>query len=426
LKEINPIDLADGWEYFDQQQRLILFKLLDHHRAVEVFEQLKFEDQYYLMGNLEPGSLGPVITDLPPEDVTKFFHRLPDKIVKKLLTLMKKEDIEQVQKHMSYKEGSAGRIMHADFPKLKPDFTARQALDHIQASVHSKQGEQIHSFFVTNQSDQLLGKLSLNQLIAAPRDMRLYDLMTPVQLLKVNGNQDQEEVAHLFTKYDLIDAPVVDNDNRLIGVVTIDDVVDVINQEATEDIAKMAGTEAEELTTRSVVNVVKARMPWLMASWVGGIIASILIGKFEHILGQIVALAAFLPVIMGMGGNVGSQSSTIVVRGLATGYIKVNELAKVFFKEVRVALILGIGYGILLAVAAFVLYGMQLSFQFPLVVGLGIIFSITFASTLGAMLPMLFKRIGIDPAVATGPFVSTITDIMSIVIYFSMAGILLL
>lgn len=426
LREINPIDLVDGWEYFTPQERLLLFKLLDKDRAVKVFEELRFEDQFYLLGGLEPGSLGPVLEDLDTEDATKFFHQLPEKTVNKLFGIMKKDHVEKVQHRLRYPEGSAGRIMHSEFPVLKPEFTARQALDHIQVSMRSKHGEQIHAFFVTKENGQLLGGVSLEQLIAVPRDIRLHEIMRPVQMIKVKATVDQEDVARMFAKYDLIDAPVVDDDNRLIGIIMIDDVIDIINQEATEDIAKMAGTEAEELTTRSVVGVIKARMPWLLAAWVGGIFACFLIGRFENVLSKVVALAAFLPVIMGMGGNVGSQSSTIVVRGLATGYIQVNELTKVLFKEFRVALILGIGYGILLSCAAYFLYGTSLSIKFPLVVGLGITFSITFASTLGALMPMVFKRFGFDPAVATGPFVTTLTDLMSVLVYFSMASLLLL
>lgn len=426
LKEISPIDLVDGWEHFNPQEQLLLFKLLDRDRAVGVFEELDFEDQYFLLGGIEPGSIGPVLEGLAPEDATEFFHRLPEKTVRKLFSIMKKDRVEKVQHRLRFNEGSVGRIMQSDFPVLKSDLTARQAIERIQAVLRTRQSEQIHTFFVTNQQGQLLGGISMRRLITAPPDIRLHEIMTPVQMLKVNINRDQEEVAQLFAKYDLIDAPVVDDQNRLVGIVTIDDIVDVINQEATEDIAKMAGTEAEELTTRSVLGVVKVRMPWLLASWVGGIGACLLIGKFEAILSQIIALAAFLPVIMGMGGNVGSQSSNIVVRGLAMGYIHVDELRKVFLKEIKVALILGIGYGLMLSLAAYFLYGLSLTMKFPLVVGLGIIFSITFASTLGAMLPMVFKRLGVDPAVATGPFVSTITDIMSILIYFSMAGMLLL
>ncbi|MFH1379758.1 MAG: magnesium transporter [bacterium] len=426
LKEISPIDLVDGWGDFNSQEQLLLFKLLDRERAVEVFEELDFEDQYYLLGGIEPGSIGPVLEDLSPEDATGFFHRLPEKTVRKLFSIMKKERVERVQHRLSFNEGSAGRLMQSDFPILKSDLSARQAIERIQIALRSKQSKRVHTFFITNQQGQLLGGISMRRLITAPPDIRLHEIMSPVQILKVNVDVDQEEVAQLFAKYDLIDAPVVDNQNRLVGILTIDDIVDVINQEATEDIAKMAGTEPEELTTRSVLGVVKARMPWLLASWIGGIGASLLIGKFEGVLSQVVALAAFLPVIMGMGGNVGSQSSTIVVRGLATGYIQVNELRKVFFKEIRVALILGVGYGIMLSLAAYVIYGISLSLKFPLVVGLGIIFSITFASTLGAMLPMIFKRLGFDPAVAAGPFVSTTTDIMSILIYFSLAGMLLL
>jgi magnesium transporter len=236
---------------------------------------------------------------------------------------------------------------------------------------------------------------------------------------------DQEEAAKLFSIYRLLAAPVVDGENHFLGILTVNDILGVLDREATEDIAKMAGTGADELETGSLLKVARLRMPWLLASWVGGLAASFIIDRFSGALSQRIALAAFIPVIAGMGGNVGTQSSTIVVRGLATGHIQVGQIARMAWREFRVGLFLGLMYGILLGLWALGKYGRLETLSFPFVVGIGIMTSMTVAAVMGALTPMVVKRCNIDPAVCSAPFVSTSTDILSLLTYFSLANWLL-
>jgi len=332
LRELNPIDLADGWSNFQPQEQIIIFKLLDQSRTIEVFEELEFDEQFFLLNSLETGSLGPILEELPPKKAAYLFHALPDKIVRKLFTIIKKDARGSLREALAFPEGSAGRLMYPAIAQLAPAMTARQAVEVIRGATRLRHQPVVQTLFVTDEQGRLLGRIPLSILIVAPGDIRLAKIMTPAQLIKVQAAMDQEDVARLFTRYNLVDAPVVDSTNRLVGVIRADDIMDVINQEATEDMAKLAGTEADDIRAQSVFKVARIRMPWLLASWIGGILASVIISQFHELLSRIVLLAAFIPVITGMGGNVGTQSSTIVVRGLATGQIKMQRVWRLIFR----------------------------------------------------------------------------------------------
>ncbi|MGD9123044.1 MAG: magnesium transporter, partial [Desulfobacterales bacterium] len=241
-------------------------------------------------------------------------------------------------------------------------------------------------------------------------------------VFSVQTDMDQEEVAKIVARYDILAVPVVDDTNRLVGIVTVDDVIDIFRREATEDILKMAGVGEEFVETKSVLKSTRIRLPWLFASCVGGIVAFFIIGKFEGSLAKIATLAAFIPVIMGMGGNIGTQSSTIVVRGMATGRIDLRDFWSVLFKELAIGLILGVIYGLLIGIVAQMRYSVG---ALAISVGLAVISSMSVAALVGSLVPMAFARIHIDPAVATGPFVTTAIDIISVTFYFMIATALL-
>jgi magnesium transporter len=241
-------------------------------------------------------------------------------------------------------------------------------------------------------------------------------------VFSVQTDMDQEEVAKIVARYDILAVPVIDDTNRLVGIVTVDDVIDIFRREATEDILKMAGVGEEFVETKSVLKSTRIRLPWLFASCVGGIMAFFIIGKFEGSLAKVAALAAFIPVIMGMGGNIGTQSSTIVVRGIATGRIDIRDFWSVLLKELTIGVILGVIYGLLIGSAAQVRYSMS---ALAISVGLAVVSSMSIAALVGSLVPMAFVRIHIDPAVATGPFVTTAIDIVSVTFYFLIATALL-
>ncbi|MGQ0644695.1 MAG: magnesium transporter [Elusimicrobiota bacterium] len=426
LNDMNPADLAEGWGSFSANEQIVLFKLLTAVRAVELFEELELEEQMRLLGALEQGALGPVLEELDAKTASRLFHRLPPRVVRRMTSTIRREKVDRIRTAAAFAPNTAGSLMHTDLLDLRPRQTVRQALERVRASSRLHRMGELQVFYVVDGEGRLLGAVSPRALIAAPSEMRLEEIMTPVQLIKVRAEADQEEAAKIFSKYKIFAAPVVDEGNRLLGILSANDILHVLSQEATEDIAKMAGTGAEELETGSVLHVARLRMPWLLASWLGGILVSFIITRYEHTLASVVALAAFMPVIAGMGGNVGTQSSTIVVRGLATGHIQLGEISAMVWRELRIGLLLGLGYGFLLGALAFFRYGSDMPWVFPLVVGLGICTSMTVAAVMGAAAPMIIKRLNVDPAVCSAPFVSTATDIVSLLTYFSIATWLLL
>ncbi len=268
---------------------------------------------------------------------------------------------------------------------------------------------------------RLVGVSSLRQLVVVPPKSPLKQFMT-TDVFSVETGMDQEEVAKIVARYDILAVPVVDDTNKLVGIVTVDDIIDIIREEATQDILKMAGAGEEFIETQSVFKSTRSRLPWLFASCIGGIIAFFIICRFEGSLSKIAYLAAFIPVIMNMGGNIGTQSSSIVVRGLATGQLNVRDIWSVIFKELAVGFILGVIYGFLIGMVAQFRYDTG---ALALSVGLSVICSMSVAALLGSMVPMAFARINIDPAVASSPFVTTSVDIISVFFYFQIATTLL-
>ncbi|OGR82144.1 MAG: magnesium transporter [Elusimicrobia bacterium RIFCSPHIGHO2_01_FULL_64_10] len=315
--------------------------------------------------------------------------------------------------------------MTTEFVPADPEMTARAVLERLQASVRLLKEEYVQSLYVTAPNGKLVGGLTLKTLISSPADIKVKDIMSPVALIRIPARMDQEDAAEVFSRYKLISAPVVDDEIRLVGVLTVDDILDVVQDEATEDMAKLAGTKAEDLETGSFMRVTVLRMPWLLASYFGGILASFVIGHYQELLGRVLALATFIPVIAGMGGNVGTQSSTIVVRGLATGRIQLDRIWKVIRREFAVGLTLGLTYGCFLSAVAVARHGTAYSWRLPVVVGVGILTSMTVAAVMGTMTPVLFKKLKIDPAAVSAPFVSTATDLASIGVYLLLASKLL-
>jgi magnesium transporter len=309
--------------------------------------------------------------------------------------------------------------MVPDFIALREDITAREAIESLQKE--HLEVEMPFYLYVIDEYGKLSGVSSLRQLVVVPPETPLKDFMT-TDVFSVQTDMDQEEVAKIVARYDILAVPVVDETNRLVGIVTVDDVIDIFRREATEDILKMAGAGEEFVETKSVLKSTRIRLPWLFASCVGGIVAFFIIGKFESSLSKFAYLAAFIPVIMGMGGNIGTQSSTIVVRGLATGRLNIRDFWSVILKELSIGIILGLIYGLIIGSVAQFRYSMM---ALAVSVALAVISSMTIAALVGSLVPMSFAKINIDPAVATGPFVTTAIDIVSVFFYFLIATTLL-
>lgn len=427
VRELEAVDLASSWSEFGDKESLLLFGILPFDKKLEVFERLPFQQQTEIMENTKNRQLGRLLDEMAPDDRVDLFEQLPDEYMEQLFALMDSREVEDVKELLEYDRDSAGGKMTTEFVLLSPGMTNREALMKLQEEIVTDEVRNIYDLYVVDENRSVKGAISLQRLIASEPGGKADDIALPVNKFIVSVDQDQEEVARLFTRYELLSAPVVDEDGVIKGVITIDDVIEIIHQEASEDIAKMAGTHEEELLSKSVTRVFRIRWPWLFASWIGGIGALAIIGAFEETLARAVAVAAFIPVIMGMGGNIGVQSSTIVVRGIALGRVDISTFWRSVFKEIKIGLLLGLSYGVLLGIVAHLKYAEAESMaMIGLVAGMGICFSMTIAASLGALLPLVFQKLNIDPAVATGPIVTTGIDIVGLTIYFSLASIFLL
>ncbi len=386
----------------------------------------------YVISELDEDIIHAIIEDLPIEELVHIMDQMPDDdraaLIKMLpedkaetvLEIMKKKGSEDVEELLLYAEDTAGSIMTADFMASKENMTAKEVIELLQSKEY-KDIEMPFYVYVVDDHDHLVGVSSIRQLVLVPPDTPLNKFMAK-DVIFVTTDVDQEEVARVVARYNFLAVPVVDEEKRIVGIVTVDDVIDVIREEATEDILKMAGVGEEFTETKSIISSTRIRLPWLFASFIGGLIAFVVIGHFEESLKKISYLAAFIPVIMGMGGNIGIQSSTIVVRGIATGRISVLKLWSVVSKELTVGLILGSFYGIILGILAQFQYSIS---ALAVSVGIGVLSSMVVAALIGSFLPLIFARMHIDPAVATGPFVTSSIDILSISIYFQVATLLL-
>ncbi len=391
----------------DVEQKGILLSKLDEDTFQDLIEGMRVED------------IVRILESMPTDDVADIIGRLPEEKSQAILDKMKKAESEEVEDLLRYEDDTAGGIMIPDFIALREDVTAREAIESLQKE-HSDV-EMAFYLYVVDEYGKLVGVSSLRQLVVVSPETPLKDFMT-TDVFSVQTDMDQEEVAKLVARYDILAVPVVDGSNRLMGIVTVDDVIDILRKEATEDILKMAGAGEEFVETKSIFKSTRIRLPWLFASCLGGIFAFFIIGEYESSLSKIAYLAAFIPVIMGMGGNIGTQSSTIVVRGLATGRINVRDIWAVVLKELCIGLILGFVYGLLIGSVAQFRYSME---ALALAVALAVICSMSVAALVGSLVPMGFARINIDPAVATGPLVTTSIDIISVFFYFLIATTLL-
>jgi len=391
----------------DVEQKGILFSELDEDTFQDLIEDMKIED------------IVRILESMPADDVADIIGRLPEEKSQTILDKMKRAESEEVEDLLRYEDDTAGGIMVPDFIALREDVTASEAIESLQTE-HSDV-EMAFYLYVVDEYGKLVGVSSLRQLVVVSPETPLREFMT-TDVFSVQTDMDQEEVARLVARYDILAVPVVDGTNRLMGIVTVDDVIDILRKEATEDILKMAGAGEEFVETKTIFKSTRIRLPWLFASCMGGLFAFFIIGEYENSLSKITYLAAFIPVIMGMGGNIGTQSSTIVVRGLATGRINVRDIWPVVFKELSIGVILGLVYGLLIGSVAQFRYSME---ALALSVALAVICSMSIAALVGSLVPMGFARINIDPAVATGPLVTTAIDIISVFFYFLIATTLL-
>ncbi len=427
LEYVPLADLAAIWSHFDPEERKVLFSLLEAARQVELFELLSIEDKKLFLRNQPSEQVKKILNEMSPDVRVDMFSRLSPQQAQELFSLMERDEVKDVKKLLEYPPETAGGRMTTEYTVLHGDMTARQALLKLQESLVSKEVKNVYALYCVDSIGRVAGGISLQSLVASPPEEKIEKLIHPVDNIKVRLAQDQEEVAHMFSHYNLLSAPVVDFAGRLAGVITVDDIVDVIRQEADEDIAIMSGVDPSEFKKPSLVAALKTRLPWLMLAYLGGLAAAGIIGRYEAALEEIVALAAFIPVIMHMGGTIGVQSSTVVVRGFALGKIETGRIGKILTKELITGFLLSAAYAILLGFLSHLRYGtLEGAARIGIVTGGGIGLVMLIGALTGIFLPFGFKKFGVDPAVATGPIITTLIDIAGLGVYFVIASAVLL
>ncbi len=416
LGRMHPADIAKVIEHLSspKEKRTVFELVRGETQRGEVLSELGAENIGHVLADIPPAEVAGLLKDLATDDVAYLLGVLPEERAKEILTLMKTEDSTEIADLLKYPKDTAGGIMTTEFFSLSEDATAQEAIRRLQ---HATDAEMVFYIYVTDKEDHLVGVLSLRQLLTVPPTTPLKHIMTR-DVISVAVDMDQEEVARQVARYNLLAVPVVEKDQTLVGIITVDDVVDVIREEATEDMLKMAGAAEDTLLTSSSVEAARLRFPWLFTNLAGSLLSGIILWYFRFTIQEVVAIVSFIPVIAAMGGNVGLQSSTLIIRGLATGGIELADMWKVFFREVRIGVLLGLACGLLLTGAGWLWHG---QWFLGMVVGASLMIAFLVSTSMATIMPILLKRLGVDPAVAAGPFVTTANDITGITIYLALS-----
>ncbi len=435
LAKTRPEDVAIQLRGLTPSEQLRVFGVLIAdfpESAGEVLTELEPDLRLTILEGTEAPAIAGLLEHMPVDDAVALVDDLPDDLQEQVLAIVDVRQLAEVQEHLTYDDETAGRIMDSDYLALNEATTVGEAVSTINEL--AAETENLLYLYVVDGDGHLVGVSSLRQLLLSPRSSTLGEIATR-GTIKVHTDTDQEEVAQLAARYDLLAIPVTDSSNHLVGIVTVDDIIDVFKEEATEDFFKMVGTSDDELVYQDrSFKVAGFRLPWLLINLVGLGFAGILVERFQVNLREALFLLTFVPVVMGMGGNLGSQTSTIAVRGLATGRIAHGQRKQFLWQQIKVGAILGLACATLAAAAAVLLEtvfdpsGAELSISlahYGAVVGVSLFLAILLASLNGALIPLVFERIGVDPAVAAGPLVTTTMDITGIVIYFGLASLLI-
>lgn len=421
LIPVQPVDIAEAIEGLPQSSQLIAFRLLSKAEAIEVYEYLNSEVQQCLIQEFKRQDVLDIVDKMSPDDRARMFDELPAKIVRRLLSQLSPGERQATAILLGYGEDTAGRIMTPEYISLKENLTVSQTLERIRSLANAS--EVVYYLYVTNASRQLKGIVSLRDLVITPPDTTLGEIMAR-DVVFVHTDTDQEEVAKTIQRYDLLALPVVDSEERLVGVVTVDDVIDIIEQEATEDIYALGGVQSDgdNYFQTNLLTVARKRVVWLFVLLLTNTVTGAIIRSQEDLLQQVVILAAFIPLLTGTGGNVGAQSSTVVIRGLNTEEIHNMGAGKVVFREASAGILLGLILGTIATVWAYFLQG---SLAVAMSVGISLVAIALLASVAGSALPFLFRSFGLDPALMSAPFITTAVDVLGVLIYFNIARLIL-
>ena len=421
--ECLPVDIAEGLEEVEDGPRVIkLFRMLPKDISSDVFSYMNSDQQQLIAESATNAELKALVDDMFLDDTVDFLEEMPANVVKKVLSNADESTRKLINQFLNYPENSAGTLMTIEYVDLKDYFTVRKAMDYIRRTGIDK--ETVYTCYVIDEQRRLVGHVSLRKLIIAPESTYIRDIMD-TNIVSAYTTDDQETVADDFQKYDLTSIAVTDKENRLVGIITIDDIVDVITEENTEDIKKMAAIipSDQEYMDAGVFHLVAHRLPWLMIMMLSATLSSTIITSFESVLAGAVVLTAFIPMLTGSAGNSGSQTSVTIIRNMALGEVELHDWLRVLWKEVRVAVVSGAALAAVNMLRMMIFSGTSL--MISAVVSITLLFAIVLAASVGCLLPMGAKRLGLDPAVMASPMITTIVDAASLLIYFMIATAML-
>ena len=419
LDVMNEVDIASLLSTLSDKELALAFRLIPKDKAAEVFSNMDTSMQTYLVAMFTEKELKELLDDLYMDDTVDMLEELPANLVKRILATVSASDRSMINQLLNYPEDSAGSIMTTEYVDLREEMTVGQAMAHIKKTGIHK--ETIYTCYITERR-KLVGIVSAKDLMTTDDNVPIKDLME-TEIISVYTHADQEQVAQLFTKYDLLALPVIDQDGRMVGIVTFDDAMDVMVDEATEDITKMAAINPSEKTyfETSVLQHAKNRIPWLLILMFTSIITGTIITRYENAFAAIPLLVSFIPMLMDTGGNCGSQSATLIIRGIALDEIRFTDLFKVMFKEFRISLIVGAFLAVANGVRIFIQYHNP---GLAVVIACSLMGTVIMAKLVGCILPLLAKKVNLDPAIMASPLITTLVDTFSILIYFNIATVL--
>lgn len=419
LKNLHPSDIAILIDHLTGHDKVKVLLLLDEEVAADVLLKIDVESLDYVSAALSPEDLSRFVSKLEPDEATDVIAELPNEEQNRVISLLPREEAEKVSELLPYDSNTAGGIMSTNFIALSKHSTVEEALEEVSRIMPDSSASDF--IYVIDDDNRLVGIVSLRTLIVSEKKERIEDIMNK-KVIAVSVHDDQEEVANIVSKYDLMVVPVVDEQSRLKGIVTADDVMDVIQDEATEDIRKMAGTDITESPFTSPPKAAIKRLPWLYINLATAFIAALVVGLFREAISSFVALAVFMPIIAGMGGNAGTQTLAVVVRSIALGEVTLGDVRRVLIKEMFVGILTGVGVGVFTSVIAFLWNGNPF---FGLLVGISLIINLFVACAVGALIPLTLKRFKIDPAIASSIFLTTFTDCTGFFIFLGLATMFL-
>lgn len=418
LSEMNEVDVAAFIEELDPEKTVVVFRMLPKELASDVFACLELDKQQHIVSSITDKELTNIIEDLSVDDAVDMVEELPANIVKRVLQNATPETRSQINEFLKYPENSAGSIMTAEYIGLRKTMTVEDAFDYIRK--HGVDKETIYTCYVMDNKRTLEGVVTVKDLLMNPYETLIEDIMD-TRIIKARTTDDREDVVDLFNKYDLTTLPVVDTEDRLVGIITVDDAVDVMEEEATEDFEKMAAmmpSEKPYLKT-GVFEMAKHRILWLMILMISATVTGGILAKYEAAFALLPILVTFVPQLMDTGGNAGSQASTMIIRGMAVGDIDLGDVLRVLWKEIRVGFICGMTLAIINLVRIMIMYPGQL--RVALVVVASMFVTVIIAKCIGCLLPMTAQRLGIDPAIMASPLITTLVDAVSLTVYFELA-----